>query len=66
MERFTTTTTTTTTNMMIEGFRVTKEFIQARGNVEPFGKTAFAQSRIDKKRNEYQSLLYTLSTRSEA
>jgi hypothetical protein len=66
MERFTTTTTTTTTNVMIEGFRVTKEFIQARGNVEPFGKTAFAQSRIDKKRNEYQSLLYTLSTRSEA
>jgi hypothetical protein len=63
MGRFTTTTTTTN---MIEGFRVTKEFVQARGNVVPFGKTAFAQSRIDKKRNEYQSLLYTLSTRSEA
>jgi len=45
-----------------EGLVVTKEFVEAKGNVPPFGKTAFSQSLMDRKRNDFQSLIYELST----
>lgn len=47
---------------LLEGeLKVTQEFVDAKGDMAPFGKTAFPQSLIDKKRNDFQSLVYTLS-----
>lgn len=47
--------------LLNDGLTVTQEFIDAKANVPPFGKTAFPQSLIDRKRNDFQSLIYTLS-----
>jgi hypothetical protein len=41
--------------------QITQEFLDAKGDVPPFGKDAFEQATIDLKRHHLQSLIYTLS-----
>jgi Ulp1 family protease len=47
--------------LLENSLQVTQEFLDAKGNMPPYGKGAFDQMAIDGKRHHLQSLIYTLS-----